>query len=185
MTPGHGSVASMATRTLAFAFAFALLALGACASAPPVPGVAPAPPTGTPVEMVAAIRAAGEPGSNELAVQPLRDPMVEDLRVHALELERAGRYDEAAGMLDKAHAIAGDDPELLQEVAEAALLQGRYDAAGALAWQAWQLGARVGPLCRRHWETLRQVRLHGGDLPGAHSADVQRDACTRAAPARY
>jgi Flp pilus assembly protein TadD len=182
MTPARCHPAATSTRMLACAFA--LLALGACASAPPAATVAPAPLTGTPVEMVAAIRAAGQVG-NELAVQPLRDPMVEDLREDALALERAGRYDAAAAALGKAHAIAGDDPALLQERAEAELLLGRYDDAGALAWHAWQLGARIGPLCRRHWETLRQVRLHGGDMPGAHSAGVQRDACTRAAPARY
>ena len=158
--------------------------LAACAAQAPV-APAPAPLTAaTPADMVATIRAAGTLGE-ELVVQPLRDPMVEDLREKAMQLQGMQRYTEAADALDQAMALVGDDPGLMQERAEAAVLLGDYPRAAELAWRAWQLGAKVGPLCRRHWETLHQVRLLAGDAPGAHSAEVQRDACTVAGPARY
>jgi len=57
-----------------------------------------------------------------------------------------------------------DDPAVLQERAEVALLQGEYDRAATLAERAFTLGSQVGPLCRQHWETLRQVRQHGRTL---------------------
>ena len=164
--------------------ALAAGSLAACASQAPVASTAPPLTPATPVAMVATIRAAGELGE-ELAVQPLRDPMVEDLREQASTLQKEQRFAEAAAALDQAMALVGDDPALMQERAEAAVLLGEFRQAGELAWRAWQLGARVGPLCRRHWETLHQVRLVEGDAPGAHSAEVQRDACTVADPARY
>ena len=58
--------------------------------------------------------------------------------------------------LDKALALSPEDPALLQERAEIAVLQKDLDKAGALASNAYALGAKVGPLCRRHWATIRQ-----------------------------
>lgn len=160
----------------------AVLALGACATAPPP---VTATPSTTPEAMVAAIRAAAGHAGAELAVQPLRDPMVEDLREQAQQLERQRRYPEAVAALEHALQLVPDDPALLQERAEAALLSHDFARAAQLARRAWELGARVGPLCRRHQETLRQLRLAAGDLEGAGSAQVQREACTVAGPARY
>jgi tetratricopeptide (TPR) repeat protein len=129
-----------------------LLVLAACASAPPAPEWSgPAPE-----QLVVEIRAAGVAATGELDVQPLRDPMVEDLRAQAARLESAQRYAEAAAALDKALAISPDDPALLQERAEAAVLLKDMDKAEALARRAYDTGARVGPLCRRHWATIRQ-----------------------------
>src|SRR5690606_40651412 len=75
----------------------------------------------TPQQQVAAVRAAAGDGDAELAVQPLRDPKVEDLRRKAERLEAQRYYDEAARTLDQALQIVPDDPALLQERAEAAL----------------------------------------------------------------
>ena len=110
----------------------------------------------SPEQLVAGIRAAGAFAPGELDVQPLRDPMVEDLRVQATQFERRQRYADAAAALDKALAISPDDPGLLQERAEIAVLQKDLDKAGTLARNAYALGAKVGPLCRRHWATIRQ-----------------------------
>ncbi len=110
----------------------------------------------SPEQLVAGIRAAGAPAPGELDVQPLRDPMVEDLRVQATQFERQQRYADAAAALDKALALSPEDPALLQERAEIAVLQKDLDKAGALASNAYALGAKVGPLCRRHWATIRQ-----------------------------
>ena len=158
--------------------------LGACSSTPPAPRPV-ALTTATPEAMVAAIRASAGHDDSELAVQPLRDPMVEDLRQAATRMEVQGRYTDAAAALDKALAIVPEDPALLQERAEAALLL--KDPAGAerLARRADALGARVGPLCRRHWATVRQVRLLAGDAPGAAGAQTRIDACKVAGPNRF
>ena len=128
-----------------------LLMLASCTSAPPaLEWSGPAPE-----QLVAEIRAAGAFEKGELDVQPLRDPMVEDLRMQAAQFESARRYPDAAVALDKAIAIAPQDPALLQERAEVAVLQKNLDQAAVLARDAYALGGKVGPLCRRHWATIR------------------------------
>ncbi len=129
--------------------------LSACVSAPPT-AVWSGP---APEAVVADIRAAqafegdkARPG--ELEVQPLRDPMVEDLRQRAADLERTKRYPESAAALDQALAISPDDPALLQERAEAAVLLQDIDRAEELSRRAFESGAKVGPLCRRHAATM-------------------------------
>ncbi len=142
---------------------------------------------------VRAVRAAGGAASTELDVQPLRDPQVEDLRKDAERLERAGQYPQAAAALDQALQITPDDPALLQERAEAALLTDQLDDAERYARKGLDVGSKVGPLCRRHWETIAQVREAKAralpvDVPGnpsAADARRERDACTVAAPPRY
>lgn len=156
--------------------------LAACAGTGGTVAAAPDPATEA---MVAQVRAAAGRDDTELAVQPLRDPMVEDLREQAQALEQQRRYPEAVAALEQALQLVPDDPALLQERAEAAVLVGDFATAARLAKRAWDLGAKVGPLCRRHWETLRQLRLAGGDAPGVVSAQVQRETCTVAGPARY
>lgn len=163
-----------------------LLAVGlaACASAPadaPVAGGAEV----SAEQMVASIRAIAGDGEGELEVQPLRDPQVEDLRQQAARLEAQRDYAGAADALDRALQIVDADPALLQERAEIALLLGDYDAADQMAQRAYALGAQVGPLCRRHWATLEQLRLRAGDAAGAASAREQVDGCKVAGPVRY
>lgn len=158
--------------------------LSACATSPTAE--APASLTqATPEQMAAAIDAAAGSGEGELAVQPLRDPMVEDLREQARDARAAARYEDAASALDKALAIVPDDPALLQERAEAALLRRDFARAGQLAERAFALGAQVGPLCRRHWATIEQVRLVAGDAEGAASAKAQVAGCKVAGPDRF
>lgn len=166
----------------------ALLTLVACASAPPVAPVPPAvaPLTAaTPAQMVAAIRAAGGTEDTELAVQPLRDPQVGDLHALAVRAEAEGRHADAAAALDAALAVAPEDPALLQERAELAVLLGDMAEAERLAIRAHELGARVGPLCRRHWATVEQARLLAGDSGGAAAARERVAACRVQGPTRY
>lgn len=171
-------------KRLALAGALATLVLGGCVTAPDIEL-----PTFDAVAAVAAIRAAGGAGSAELDVQPLRDTQVDDLREDALRLEREGKYPEAAAALDQALQITPDDPALLQERAEAALLMQQLDAAQRYAQQGIERGSKVGPLCRRHWETIAQVRQASAPTtpPGPSAADArrERDACTVSAPPRY
>lgn len=159
------------------------LLLGACASDPlPAP---PAAPAVAPEAMVATVRAAAGDADGELAVQPLRDPMVEDLRRRATAHEQARRYEEAAAALDEALQVTPEDPAVLQERAEAALLLRDFAAAESFAHKAWTLGAKVGPLCRRHWAAIAQARLARADAAGAASARDSGAACTVEGPARY
>ncbi len=163
----------------------AVAMLSACASQP-----VPAPPTpltqATPEAMVAAIRASAAGDSDsELTVRPLRDPMVEDLREDALQLESRQEYAQAAAALDQALGITPDDPALLQERAEAAILQHQFDQAESLARRAFGLGAQVGPLCRRHWATVRFARLMATDATGAQDAQTKLAACKVDGPNRF
>jgi len=164
--------------------AVALAVLAACTSTPPAP---PAPSIDG-VAAVAAIRAAGGAASTELDVQPIRDPQVDDLREDAERLEKAGQYAQAIEALDQALQLNPDDPALLQERAEAALLVKDLASAQRFAMLGIERGSKVGPLCRRHWETIAQVRqIQPMEAPGQTVADArrERDACTVAAPARY
>jgi len=162
------------------------LLLSACATPPPAaPKPVAALTSATPEQMVAAVRAAAGTGEGELAVQPLRDASVEDLRQAATRLEAQKHYADAAKSLDQALAIVPDDPALLQERAEAALLLRDVVNAERFAQRAYELGSQVGPLCRRHWATVEQVRLVAGDAPGAASAKRQVAACKVAAPNRF
>lgn len=176
-------MSSMSLRVLAGA---CLLALAACASQSPAPGsTTPPATTATPQEMVALIRGAAGDGDGELAVQPLRDPMVDDLRERAAALEAQGDLGGAVAALDQALEIVDGDPALLQERAELAILQSDFERAGTLAERGYALGSQLGPLCRRHWITLEQVRLMAGDVEGAASARTQADGCRVAGPERY
>lgn len=182
------------------------LIIGGCASTPEVS----VPEAGrTPEQMYALVRAAAGQDERELNVQPLRDPQVEDLRASGMAALSQRQLDVASVDLQKALEIMPDDPAVLQENAEVALLQGNLPQAETLASKAVDLGSAVGPLCRRHWETIRQVRQKQLDLAsvvpprekdtaaaernarvavlkaGVTDASRQFDACTVAGLNRY
>jgi Flp pilus assembly protein TadD len=161
-----------------------VLAAVGCASTSDTPQ-APAPANAEPTRMVATVRAAAGSGEGELAVAPLRDPMVDDLREQASALEKEGKYAESAAALDQALGIVPDDPAVLQERAEAALLLRDFAGAEQRARRAFDLGAKVGPLCRRHWATVRAVRYAANDGPGAAQAQQRLDSCKVAALERF
>jgi len=174
---------SMTSAFRSVCLAVAAAALAACAAAPLIQTHSLT--AATPEQMVAQVRAAAGGEDSELAVQPLRDPMAEDLREDAAKFERAKRYSEAAAALDKALEIAPDDPATLQERAEIALLSGAPEQAETLARRAFEKGAKVGPLCRRHWATVEQTRLVAGDAAGAEAAKAQLADCKVAALERF
>lgn len=152
--------------------------LAACATAPPQTRFVT---TQAPEALVVTIRAAAGNDEDELAVQPLRDPHVEDLRQQAAELERNHLYRAAATVLDQALVINPDDPAVLQERAEIAILLRDFEQAETLARHAYDTGAKVGPLCRRHWATIEQVRIADDDAVNAAAAKAQLATCTVAA----
>lgn len=162
----------------------AVVVLCACSptSAPPSPTVnLRAAPTVH--DMVAQVRAAGNQGDT-LDVQPLRDPQVEDLRVHAARLEAAGDYAGATLAIAQALALLPNDPELLQSAAELALYRKDWTQAEADADKSYQLGPKLGSLCRRNWTTMRFTRSARGDAAGAANAVTKVVACTVEPPVR-
>lgn len=205
--PRSSSRAFFLCARFAGAVSLACALLAGCGTAPPVQRwTGPSPEV-----LVTGIREAGKAAPDELDVQPLRDPMVEDLRQQAATAERTQRYSDAAAALDKALMLSPDDPALLQERAEVAVLQQDLVRAGTLARRAFDIGARVGPLCRRHWATIRQriafdqrmldARAEARELKGEQleawtqaKADILRQtaeaaqaqaACTLTGPPRY
>jgi hypothetical protein len=161
-----------------------MLLLAGCSSGPsgPVASRGSGHPA-DPATLVAAVRATGATG-NELEVQPLRDPQVQDLRDEALMRERQGRTNDADALLDRALAISIDDPDLLQWKAELAMLRRDWAAAEGLAARSYEKGPRLGGLCRRNWATIQYARASRGDAAGAAVAKAQMDACMVAPPVR-
>ncbi|MCC7632618.1 hypothetical protein [Stenotrophomonas rhizophila] len=165
-----------------------LLALGvglaACVTSTP-PQKAPLDTT-TPAQRMAAVDAAAAGADEkELAVQPLRDAQIEDLRMAAQAQRQANDLAAAAESLNQALLVSEGDPSILQERAEIALLQGDWARAETLARKAVDLGSKTGPLCRRHWATIEQSRLARGQKENAVSAHAQLDGCTVPGIKRY
>jgi Flp pilus assembly protein TadD len=161
-------------RTAALAL---VVSIAGCVTSAPEPQ-APALPKVAPEQRLAAVEAAAGQDDKELAVQPLRDPQVEDLRQAADRALASRDYPAAAEALNQALLIVADDPSVLQERAEVALLQSDFERAETLAKRAYDLGSQVGPLCRRHWATIEQSRLARGETDNAASAQAQIAACT-------
>ena len=165
-----------------FATLAVVLAMSACTTsgAPTAPASA-VPKVAPELRLANAVAASKGADDRELAIQPLRDPQVQDLREDAVAAIAARNYAAAAEALNQALLITPDDPAILQERAEVALLQAEYERVETLAKRAFDLGSKVGPLCRRHWATIEQARLARGLQQDAVSAHTQIEACTVAA----
>ncbi|MET0582281.1 MAG: hypothetical protein ABWX88_07890 [Pseudoxanthomonas sp.] len=154
------------------------LSLVACSTAPELPAKPSVPQVAPEQRLAAAVSASKGADDRELAVQPLRDPQVQDLRETAAAAVAARNYAAAAEALNQALLIVADDPAVLQERAEVALLQADDERAETLAKRAFDLGSKVGPLCRRHWAVIEQARLARGLAQDAASAHTQIAGCT-------
>lgn len=160
------------------------LLLAACATVPAPAEVAPeAPPPPAARELVAQVRAAAE-ADDALDVAPLRDPQLEDLRESAIRLEQEGKYRAAGRRVAEALELAPDHPELLQHAAELALHRRDWDQAVIHAGRSYEVGPRLGPLCRRNWATVKVVREALGQEEAAQLAHERMEACTVARPVR-
>ena len=160
--------------------------LAACSSAggTSANGARPAQAMAAGPVLLQQVRAAGQLG-NELDVQPLRDPQVEDLRAAATAAEARGDYPAAQRALDQALATSPQDPELLQWRAEMALVEHDWARAQQLAMQSHAVGPKLGGLCRRNFTTLRFAAEARGDALVASQAQQQAAACAVAPPTRY
>lgn len=176
----------MTTRTLIRSTAVLALSLSLAACVTPAAPVKAPVDTTTPAQRMAAVEAvAAGSDAKELAVQPLRDAEIEDLRMTAQAKRQANDLAGAAEALNQALLVSDGDPSILQERAEIALLQGDWARAETLARKAVELGSRTGPLCRRHWATIEQSRLARGEKENAASAHAQLDGCTVPGIMRY
>ena len=170
-------------KTILPATVLLLLAAG-CTSGPSAPASSGrGTPRADPAAIVAAVRAAGTTG-NELEVQPLRDPQVQDLRDQAEALEERGDRKRAEALLDQALAISVDDPDLLQWKAELAIYRKDRAATEQLAARSFERGPKLGGLCRRNWIAIQHARTGRGDAAGATAARARVDDCTVAPPVR-
>lgn len=163
-----------------------LLAAGLAACSPPQQPPAPQQTRAEPApsrDLVAEVRAAAE-GEDALDVTPLRDRAAEDWRQAALRLQSGGELDAAGEALQKALALAPEDPELLQFSAEIALAQGDLDLAEQRAWAAYEHGPQLGPLCRRNWAAIRLARELRGNAEAAAQAREQAGRCAHQPPVR-
>ena len=134
-------------------------------------------------DLVMQVRAAGELG-NELDVQPLRDPQVEDLRARASLAESRGDYAAAQRALTGALQLSPDDPGLLQWQAEIALASRDWAHADQWARQSYAKGPQLGGLCRRNWATIRFAAQARRDAAAAAEAQQRGTACKVAPPIR-
>lgn len=176
----------MTTRTLIRSAAVLALSLSLAACVTPTAPVKAPADTTTPAQRMAAVEAvAAGSDAKELAVQPLRDAEIEDLRMTAQAKRQANDLAGAAEALNQALLVSDGDPSILQERAEIALLQGDWARAETLARKAVELGSRTGPLCRRHWATIEQSRLARGEKENAVSAHAQLEGCTVPGIKRY
>ena len=163
---------------------FALIAtlLAACGAPPAADKAETVRPLAS-TYMLAQVRAAGKLG-NELDVQPLRDPQVEDLRTLATLAEQRGDFVAAERSLALALRLLPNDPDLSQWQAELALVQRRWGDAETLAQRSFEHGPKLGGLCRRNWTTLQFARQSRGDAVGAGQARQRIAGCTVAPPVR-
>lgn len=161
-----------------------VLALGACSSPPAPQKPVVAKPEAPARNLVAEVRAAGTGSADEFEVQPLRDPVIEDLRTSATQAETAGKFAEADAFVQEALGLTPDDPELLQWRAELALAQGNYERTLQLATISYEKGPKLGGLCRRNWTAVKVAREMTGYAAAAQAAADQAARCTVEPPVR-
>lgn len=129
------------------------------------------------------VRAAGQVG-NELDVQPLRDPQVEDLRASATQAESRRDFASAQQSIAQALLITPEDPDLLQWQGEMALVAHDWARAEELATRSFERGPKLGGLCRRNWMTIHLAARARGNAAQALQAQQRVSTCTVAPPLR-
>jgi len=159
------------------AAAVLLAAAAACGWRPVTPDVES--------EVLAARAPPGGEEARGLQVYPLRNPAVTELREAARAAEQQDDHQRANELLERALRIAPRDPELLQHLAEISLARGQFDQAEYYATRSYELGPRVGVLCRRNWQTLALARERQGRSRAAEQASASGRGCDVLPPERF
>ncbi|MDW8480151.1 MAG: tetratricopeptide repeat protein [Xanthomonadales bacterium] len=162
------------------------LGLAACERRAPAPAREPEAPRPSPEwERVRALREAAAAVPTALDVRPLAEPGIADRLAEAERLEAEGRHDEAQALLEQARARDPGSPEVLQHLAENALLRGDAGSAERLALEAERLGPGLGSLCLRHWLLIAEARHRLGRPEEALAARERAARCAVARPPRF
>ncbi|HMA98851.1 MAG TPA: tetratricopeptide repeat protein [Wenzhouxiangella sp.] len=130
------------------------------------------------------VRAPAAEQARGLQVFALRNPAVTDLSEAAREAESSDDLNRAAMLLERALRIEPRDPELLQQMAELRLDQGRWQQAESHARRSFDVGPRVGELCQRNWRTVAVAMERQNQPEAARSASERLQACQIEAPPR-
>jgi len=157
--------------------------LAACAGAPEV-AEPPRVTKKSPTDLLLEIRTAELEGNDALEVQPLEDSAVADLRMQAEAAETSGDFAAAERAYEQALGLLPESPGLLQARAEMLLVLGQLDSAETHAARAFELGPKLGPLCRRSWATVRLAREQRGNAAAASTAGEQAQRCATPPPVR-
>jgi tetratricopeptide (TPR) repeat protein len=128
-------------------------------------------------DLVGIIRGAGRTTGSSVEVAPLRDPAVDGFLTQATAQETAGDFNAALASVDRALKLAPDAPDILQLKAELLIGLRKYAEAEALARKSFELGARLGSLCARNWQTVVETRTLAKDEASAASAREHLAAC--------
>ena len=128
-------------------------------------------------DLVGIIRGAGRTTGSSVEVAPLRDAAVDGFLKQAADQEAAGDFPAALAAVDSALKLAPDAPDILQLKAELLIGLRKYAEAEALARRSFELGAKLGSLCARNWQTIVETRSLARDEASAASAREQLAAC--------
>lgn len=160
------------------------IALAGCASAPSPPAATTRPEV-DPAALLARLRAqAASEGAESVDVVPLRDAERAHRLARAHQLAVRGEIAAARAEIAAALARSPDDPELLQEAAELALLERDWEQALRLAGRSYEHGPRLGELCRRNWLLVGAVRGVRADAEGEAMARYRLGLCSPPGPVR-
>jgi Flp pilus assembly protein TadD len=130
------------------------------------------------------VRAPAAAETRGLQVFALRNPAVTELSEAAAQAETNGDLDRAAMLLERALRIEPRDPELLQQMAELRLDQGRWEQAESHARRSFDVGPRVGELCQRNWRTVAVALERQSRPEEARTASERLRTCQVEPPPR-
>jgi len=131
------------------------------------------------------IRGVGTDQDQGLQIFGLRNPEVSDLMAQAMQAERKGALRQAVSLLDQALAIEPNAPDILQQLAEVKLEQGRWREAQQVILRSIELGPRLGHLCKRNYRALDVAYQRMGQANDAAKARARVPFCERSAPERF
>lgn len=138
-----------------------------------------------PVDILARIHGQAQTlGTESIDVVPLRDAEREHWLQQLRERAQSNDIDGARNTVASALSVNPDDPELLQEAAELALLARDWEQAIALAGKSYELGPRLGLLCRRNWLTVAAARDALADHERSQTARERLAICSPPPPVR-
>lgn len=131
------------------------------------------------------VRGVGTDTQTGLQIYGLRNPIVTDMMGKAMVAEKRRDFDQALRLLDRALVIEPNAPDILQQVAEVQLEQGRWTDAITNITKSIELGPRLGHLCKRNWRGLVVAYQNLGQWDQVGRAEARIPLCERTRPDRF